>query len=152
MGEGTAGRVTSAELNHHDSNFRFEWAVLFSPPSLDAHPLDVSALSVIRSLDMRKKVTQMPRRDERLCPWCETIYPLPSGHPGQICPECRTKLLDESKEFLVDMLGRVTGLNVVLMSSLPVPPGVLEALHLQEKATMRRLSMKAAAAQTDAKK
>src|ERR1035438_7605818 len=109
--------------------------------------LDASALSVIRSLDMRKKVTPMTRRDERLCPWCETIYPLPPGHTSQICPECRTKLLDESKEFLVDMLGRVTGLNVVLMSNLPVPPGVLEALHLQEKGGSRRLNMKEAAAQ-----
>jgi hypothetical protein len=54
--------------------------------------------------------------------------------------------LDESKEFLVDMLGRMTGLNVVLMSNLPVPPGVLEALHLQEKGSGRRLNMREAAA------
>ena len=87
------------------------------------------------------------RKKERLCPWCETTYTLPSGHTSQLCPECRTALLDEPKEFLVDMLGRVTGLNVVLMAALPVPPGFLDNLGLQGKGSGRRLSMREAAAE-----
>jgi hypothetical protein len=58
-----------------------------------------------------------------------------------MCPECRNKLLGEPKDFLVDMLGKVTGLNVIIMSALPVPPDILHRLDLLEKDSGRRLTM-----------
>ena len=98
---------------------------------------------------MQQKVTQLPRRDERLCPWCETTYVVPPGHTSRLCPDCRTTLLEEPKEFLVDMLGNVTALNVIIMSALPVPPDILDRFDLQEKSTKRRSTMKEAASRRD---
>lgn len=69
--------------------------------------------------------------DERLCPWCETKYHPAPDHAGTVCPECRAELLEQPKEFLVDMLGRVAGVNVIVMASLAVhSPDSLDTLGL----------------------
>ena len=69
--------------------------------------------------------------DERLCPWCESKYHPPPDYTAPICRDCREELLEESKEFLVDMLGRVAGVNVITMASLAVhSPDSLETLGL----------------------
>ena len=34
-----------------------------------------------------------------------------------LCPDCRSELLEQSKEFLVDMLGHVTGVNLLTMAA-----------------------------------
>jgi len=67
----------------------------------------------------------------RLCPWCETKYHPAPDHAGTVCPDCRTELLEQPKEFLVDMLGRVAGVNVIVMASLAVhSPDSLDTLGL----------------------
>jgi hypothetical protein len=69
--------------------------------------------------------------DERLCPWCERKYHPPSGHTGAVCPDCREELLEQPKEILVDMLGRVAGVNVIAMASLSLhSPDSLDTLGL----------------------
>ena len=89
-----------------------------------------------------------PQDEKRLCPWCETKYDPPSGHPGSLCPDCRTDLLEQPKEVLVDMLGRVAGVNVITMASLAVySPDSLDTLGLwnapkREGFTRRPVSMK----------
>jgi hypothetical protein len=44
-------------------------------------------------------------------------YPAPD-YAATVCPDCRTELLEQPKEFLVDMLGRVAGVNVITIASL----------------------------------
>jgi hypothetical protein len=66
----------------------------------------------------KRKTTEQD--DERLCPWCETKYHPAPDHAGTVCPDCRIELLEQPKEFLVDMLGRVAGVNVIVMASLAV--------------------------------
>ena len=69
--------------------------------------------------------------DERLCPWCETKYHPTPDHAGTVCSDCRAELLEQPKEFLVDMLGRVAGVNVIVMASLAVhSPDSLDTLGL----------------------
>jgi len=71
--------------------------------------------------------------------------PLFRVESSQFCPDCRKELLDELKEFLVDMLARATGLNLVIMADMPVPDAILESIELKEKGSVRRLTMKEAA-------
>jgi len=67
--------------------------------------------------------------DERLCPWCERKYRSAQDHAGIVCPDCRAELLDEPKDFLVDMLGRVAGVNMMALASLAVhAPDSLDTL------------------------
>jgi hypothetical protein len=69
--------------------------------------------------------------DERLCPWCERTYRAPTEHAGPLCPDCREELLEQPKEILVDMLGRVAGVNVIAMASLSLhSPDSLDMLGL----------------------
>ena len=97
---------------------------------------------------MPEKIIQLPRREKRLCPWCENAFTLPDDYSNQMCPECRNKLLELPKEALVDLLGKVTGLNVIIMSALPVPPDILHRLDLRAKGSGRRLTMSEAVAIT----
>lgn len=64
----------------------------------------------------------MPKADaesgDRICPWCENKYVPPPKHRTPLCPECRSGLLEYDKEALVDLLGRVAGVNVMVMTSL----------------------------------
>ncbi len=53
--------------------------------------------------------------------------------------------MEKSKEFLVDMLGKVVGLNVIIMSALPVSPEILQRVEMMDSAQRgsgRRLTMK----------
>jgi hypothetical protein len=52
--------------------------------------------------------------------------------------------MDHSKEFLVGILGKAVGLNVIIMSALPVPDDILEKIELKEKGSIRRMTMKEA--------
>ena len=36
---------------------------------------------------------------------------------GTLCPACRAELLEQPKEFLLDMLGHVTGVNAIAMAA-----------------------------------
>ena len=87
--------------------------------------------------------------DARICPWCEKQYRTPPGHTGSVCPECRAELMEQPKEVLVDMLGRVAGVNVITMASLSLhAPDSLDALGLwdspkREGFTQRPVTMKA---------
>jgi hypothetical protein len=92
---------------------------------------------------MPKKVTELLQTVQRLCS-CEMTYILPKGHSSQLRPECRQYLLDQPKEFLVDTLGRVIGLNLILIAKFPVPLEILEKIDLQEKGNTRRLTRKEA--------
>jgi hypothetical protein len=94
---------------------------------------------------MPQKVTVLPKRHERLCPWCEKTYTLPPDHSGEFCPDCRNSLLNESPEFLVNVLGKAIGLNLVIMAAMPVPDSILEGVELKEKGSIRRMTMKEAA-------
>jgi hypothetical protein len=54
---------------------------------------------------------------ERLCPWCETMFHAAPDQSSPLCPDCRSELLEQSKEFLVDMLGHVSGVNLLTMAA-----------------------------------
>ncbi len=72
-----------------------------------------------------------PQDNERLCPWCETKYRAAPDYTAPICPDCREELLEQPKEFLVEMLGRVAGVNVIAMASLALnSPESLDTLGL----------------------
>ena len=46
-----------------------------------------------------------------------------------MCRDCRAELLEQPKEFLVDMLGRVAGVNVITIASLALhSPDSLDTL------------------------
>lgn len=80
---------------------------------------------------MPTKPRNTQRDGERLCRWCETKYHAAADHSGPICPDCRAELLEQPKEFLVDMLGRVAGVNAIAMASLALnSPDVVETLGL----------------------
>ena len=51
------------------------------------------------------------------CPWCDKKYET-SADSGPFCDDCRSKLLEQPKEFLVDMLGHVAGVNALAMAAL----------------------------------
>jgi len=99
--------------------------------ALESHKLNwtsVGRILVNKPMPMKHKTGQ---DDERLCPWCETKYQPAPDHAGTVCPDCRTELLEQPKEFLVDMLGRVAGVNVIVMASLAVhSPDSLDTLGL----------------------
>jgi len=77
----------------------------------------------------KRKIT-LPN-DERLCPWCENKYRATPDYTAPICPDCRAELLEQPKEVLVDMLGRVAGVNVITMASLSLhSPDSLDTLGL----------------------
>jgi hypothetical protein len=68
---------------------------------------------------------------ERLCSWCEHKYHATSENTSGLCPDCRSDLLEQPKEVLVDMLGHVAGVNVIAMASLAVyAPDSLDTLGL----------------------
>lgn len=99
-----------------------------------------------------QKVKSIDRIVDRLCPWCERNYRAAKEHVGQFCPECHAKLMGESTEFLVDMLGKAVGLNVIIMSALPVSPEILQKVEMLDSAQRgsgRRLTMQEVAAQTE---
>src|ERR1041385_3377326 len=86
------------------------------------------------------------KSEKRFCSWCETLYSPESGRSSPLCPNCRAELLQESKEFLVDLLGHVAGVNAIAMDSLRDSPDLLEELDLynepQREGTSRhRLTM-----------
>jgi hypothetical protein len=77
----------------------------------------------------KRKITEP--NDERFCPWCETKYHTRSDQTGPLCSDCRGELLEQPKEFLVDMLGHVAGVNVISMASLALSsPDTLDTLGL----------------------
>jgi hypothetical protein len=68
---------------------------------------------------------------DRLCSWCEHKYHAASENASGLCPDCRSDLLEQPKEVLVDMLGHVAGVNVIAMASLAVyAPDSLDTLGL----------------------
>ena len=75
---------------------------------------------------------KIPAQDEeRLCPWCEAKYRPAPDYAATVCPDCRGELLEQPKEFLVDMLGRVAGVNVITIASLAIhSPDSLDTLGL----------------------
>lgn len=97
---------------------------------------------------MSTKSKPLGRDGERLCPWCESKYRAAPDYIAPICPDCRTELLEEPKEFLVDMLGRVGGVNVIAMASLALhSPDSLDTLGIwnapkREGFTRRPITMK----------
>jgi hypothetical protein len=83
----------------------------------------------VRTMPPKRKIPAQD--DERLCPWCETKYHPAPDYAATVCPECRGELLEQSKEFLVDMLGRVAGVNVITIASLAIhSPDSLDKLGL----------------------
>ena len=97
---------------------------------------------------MSTKSKTLGRDDERLCPWCENKYRATLDYTVPMCPDCRTDLMEQPKEVLVDMLGRVAGVNVIAMASLAVhSPDSLDTLGLwnapeREGFTRRPVTMK----------
>ena len=75
---------------------------------------------------------KVPLKDgERLCSWCEHTYRATSDRTSGLCPDCRSELMEQPKEVLVDMLGHVAGVNVIAMASLAVyAPDSLDTLGL----------------------
>ena len=68
---------------------------------------------------------------ERLCPWCEDRYHPASAYTGTVCPDCRAELMEQPKEFLIDMIGGMAGVNVIVMAALAIhAPDAIEALGL----------------------
>jgi hypothetical protein len=68
---------------------------------------------------------------ERFCPWCEMKYPVDTNRRIPLCPDCQAGLLEYDKEALVDLLGRVAGVNVIAMAALSLhAPDALETLGL----------------------
>src|SRR5271157_2113353 len=67
---------------------------------------------------------------ERYCPWCDRKYQAESDKSSPLCDECRTELLEQPKEFLVDMLGHVAGVNALAMAALRGSPHLLEEFGL----------------------
>ena len=100
------------------------------------------------SRQMSTKSRTVGRDDERLCPWCENKYRATPDYTVPICPDCRAELMEHPKEVLVDMLGRVAGVNVIAMASLAVhAPDSLDTLGLwnapeREGFTRRPVTMK----------
>src|SRR6266581_5695456 len=98
------------------------------------------------TMQRRSKNTAEPT--ERFCSWCETKYlPAPGTEAGPLCPDCRAELMEQPKEFLVDMLGHVTGVNAIVMASLRESPEILDQLlpwnaPKREGFSRRRLTMK----------
>jgi len=81
--------------------------------------------------EMPRKSKTPTHNDERLCPWCEDRYRPASDYTSPVCPDCRGELMDQPKEVLIDMLGRVAGVNVIVMASLALhAPDSLETLGL----------------------
>ena len=66
---------------------------------------------------------------DRYCPWCDKKYEAPSDS-GPLCDECRSELLEQPREFLVDMLGHVAGVNALAMAALRASPHLLEEFGL----------------------
>ena len=66
---------------------------------------------------------------DRYCPWCDKKYET-SADSGPFCDDCRSKLLEQPKEFLVDMLGHVAGVNALAMAALRASPYLLEEFGL----------------------
>jgi hypothetical protein len=63
-----------------------------------------------------------------------------------LCPDCRAELMEQPKEFLVDMLGHVTGVNAIAMAAVR-DSDLLENLGVwnapqREGASRRMLIMK----------
>ena len=52
--------------------------------------------------------------------------------------------MNEDKEFLVQMLSRVTGLNLIIVAAFPPSPDILDRVGFREKGTGRRLTLKEA--------
>ena len=67
---------------------------------------------------------------DRYCPWCDRKYQAESDNSGPLCDECRTDLLERPKEFLVDMLGHVAGVNALARAALRASPHLLEEFGL----------------------
>ena len=64
-----------------------------------------------------------------------------------LCPDCRSELLEQSKEFLVDMLGHVTGVNLLTMAAAGDKDDLLERTGMvdtpkREGFTRRPMTMK----------
>ena len=55
---------------------------------------------------------------ERYCPWCDRKYETKGDKSGPLCDECRQDLMEQPKEFLVDKLGHVAGVNALAMAAL----------------------------------
>ena len=97
---------------------------------------------------MQRRTKTAAEPTERFCSWCETKYrPVPGTKTGPLCPDCREELLEQPKEFLVNMLGHVTGINAIIMASLRESPEILDELlpwnaPKREGFDQRRLTMK----------
>jgi hypothetical protein len=77
----------------------------------------------------KRKITEP--NDERFCTWCETKYHGRPDHTGPLCSDCRAELLEQSKEFLVEMLGHVASVNVISMAFLALnSPDLLDTMGM----------------------
>jgi len=89
------------------------------------------------------KVMEFPKQVDQTCPWCERAFSRRSAPANRFCPECRKTLLSESKEVLLFLLGRVTTVNLMLTSVLPVEFQVLHNVARHDRESRRLLAPKA---------
>lgn len=90
---------------------------------------------------------------DRFCPWCERKFDAAPEHRSPLCPECRGGLLEYDKEALVDLVGRMAGINVIMMASLSLhAPDVLETLGLWDSPEREGFSRNAVTMKEFAKK
>lgn len=78
---------------------------------------------------------------ERVCPWCETKFQAAPDHTGLLCSECREELLEQSKEFLVDMLSHVCAVNLLTMAEAGNKDALFQRLGMWEGFHHRPLTM-----------
>jgi len=91
------------------------------------------------------KVMEFPKQVDQICPWCERSFTGSSAPIDRFCPECRKALLSESKEVLLFLLGRVTTVNLMLTSVLPVEFQVLHNVARHDRESRRPLPGRAVA-------
>jgi len=93
------------------------------------------------------KIMEFPKQVDQICPWCERAFSRRSAPTNRFCPECRKALLSESKEVLLMLLGRVTAVNLMLTSVLPVEFQVLHNVARHDRESRRLLGGKAGVGQ-----
>jgi hypothetical protein len=75
-----------------------------------------------------RKRTPIPPEIEQLCPLCGKAHSPRSAQVSRFCQRCRKKLSLESKETLLDMLGRIAAVNLHILSTVPIPPWILSRI------------------------
>ena len=84
---------------------------------------------------------------QRLCPWCEEMYDAQTDQTGSLCSGCQSELMEQPKEFLVDLLAHITAVNLLMMAEAGDKDELLEKAGMidtpkREGFTRRPLTMK----------